>query len=183
MISDIIPVFLQFVSFEELIYQWEAAGVFNILLPAILIFAIIFAILESSQTISKERGINGLIALVLALLIVRVPRVTDFFTVTFTGLGIGLAVLITVLILAGLFLGNGMERWMNTLTIGGLIVAAIIVIVSLNNFAWFGSIWWQENWITMLWIVLAFAALMGFINGGKPSKNKPVLPLAGIRNT
>ena len=29
----------------------------------------------------------------------------------------------------------------------------------LNEFAWFGSPWWQENWVSIVWIVALVAIL------------------------
>ncbi|MEK6846805.1 MAG: hypothetical protein AABY16_01415, partial [Nanoarchaeota archaeon] len=42
---------------------------------------------------------------------------------------------------------------------GGVILGAIIVISVLNEFAWFGSPWWQTNWVSIVWIVVLVAIL------------------------
>jgi tellurite resistance protein TehA-like permease len=42
---------------------------------------------------------------------------------------------------------------------GGVIIALVIVISVLNSFAWFGSVWWQMNWVSVVWIVVLIAIL------------------------
>jgi hypothetical protein len=85
----------------------------------------------------------------------RLQIVSDFFSLLLPGLGIGVAVLVVVLVLSGLFLQKANWRqWMPTFFWGGVIIALIIVISVLNSFAWFGSVWWQVNWVSIVWIIL-----------------------------
>ncbi len=152
--------FMQFFSIYDLYYQWETTGVFDFLLPVLLIFAVIFGILGSTGVLGANKGVNFLIAATIAILAMRVEIVSAFFSVIFPGLGIGIAVLIVVLIMAGLFMQKANWRqWMPTFFWGGLIIGLIIVISTLNSFAWFGSGWWQENWVSILWIVILIAIL------------------------
>ena len=153
-------IFAQFFSLYDLYGQWETSGVFDFFLPALLIFAIIFGILTSTGVLGANRGVNFVIAASSALMAMRLQIVSDFFSLLLPGLGIGVAVLIVVLVLSGLFLQKSNWRtWMPTFFWGGVIVGLIIIIVVLNEFAWFGSPWWQTNWISIVWIVVIFAIL------------------------
>lgn len=152
--------FMQFFSLYDLYAQWEVSGVFDFLLPALLIFAVIFGILTSTGVLGANRGVNFVIAAASALMAMRLQIVSDFFGLLLPGLGIGVAVLVTVLILSGLFLQKANWRqWMPTFFWGGVIIGLIIVISVLNSFAWFGSIWWQTNWVSVVWIVVLIAIL------------------------
>lgn len=165
--------FMQFFSVYDLYYQWETAGVFDFVLPMLLIFAVVFGILTSTGVLGHNRGVNLLIALVIAIMAMRLEIVSVFFSVIFPGLGIGIAVLITVLILAGLFMNNSNFRhWLPTFFWGGLIIGLIIVVVSLNELAWFGSPWWQQNWVSILWIVILFAILAPIFTDKKTDTEK-----------
>jgi hypothetical protein len=163
--------FMQFVSLYDLYYTWESSGVFDFLLPMLLIFAVVFGILTSTGVLGENRGINFIISVVIALLAMRLPIVGQFFGVIFPGLGIGIAVLIVVLIMAGLFMSDANWRdWLPTFFWGGLIIGLIVVIAVLNNFAWFGNLWWQSNWISVLWVIILLAVMAPFLLPGKTEK-------------
>lgn len=152
--------FMQFFSLYDLYGQWESSGVFDFFLPALLIFAIIFGVLTSTKVLGANRGVNFVIAAASALMAMRLQIVSDFFSLLLPGLGIGIAVMITVLILSGLFMSHANWReWMPTFFWGGLIIGLIIVISVLNSFAWFGSVWWQMNWVSIVWILVIIAVL------------------------
>lgn len=152
--------FMPFFSLYDLYSQWETSGVFDFLLPALLIFAVIFGILTSTGVLGANRGVNFVIAATSALMAMRLQIVSDFFGLLLPGLGIGVAVLVTVLILSGLFLQKANWRqWMPTFFWGGVVIGLIIVISVLNSFAWFGSVWWQVNWVSVVWIVVIVAIL------------------------
>lgn len=152
--------FMPFFSLHDLYSQWETSGVFDFLLPALLIFAVIFGILTSTGVLGANRGVNFVIAATSALMAMRLQIVSDFFGLLLPGLGIGVAVLVTVLILSGLFLQKANWRqWMPTFFWGGVVIGLIIVISVLNSFAWFGSVWWQVNWVSVVWVVVIVAIL------------------------
>src|SRR3989344_898550 len=149
-----VGVFVQFFSLYDLYAQWETSGVFDFLLPALLIFSIIFGILTSSGVLGGNRGINSVIAASAALMAMRLQIVSDFFSLLLPGLGIGVAVIVVVLIMAG------------------LIVGLVIVVTTLNSFDWFGSYWWQQNWVSVVWIAVLVGILTPFFKETKSAKNR-----------
>lgn len=166
-------VFAQFFSLYDLYGQWETSGVFDFLLPILLIFSVIFAILTKSEFLGDNKGVKTIIAATAALMAMRLQIVSDFFALLLPGLGIGIAVLIVVLIMAGLFMSEGNIRdWMPTFFWGGVIIGLIIVITVLNSFAWFGSVWWQMNWVSIVWIALLIVILMPFFHETKKTSDK-----------
>lgn len=175
-ISLIQGVFLQSLSLRDLYFQWEASGVFDFFLPGLLIFAVVFGILTSTKILGESRGINFLIALSMALIAIRVPFVSNFFSVIFPNFGVGLAILVVVVILMGLFVSKGnLPEFSNTVMWGGLGVGVIIAIVTLNQFDWFGSWWWQENWTSALWVVILVVVILPFLLPEKSKEEKQKL--------
>lgn len=163
--------FFQFFSLYDLYAQWETSGVFDFLLPAMLIFAVIFGILTSTGVLGGNRGVNFVIAASAALMAMRLQIVSQFFALLLPGLGIGVAVLVVILILSGLFIHQANWRqWMPTFFWGGVIIGLIIVISVLNSFAWFGSPWWQQNWVSIVWIAALIAVLAPLFIGPKDPK-------------
>lgn len=165
MTSTIFPfIFLETLSLQQLYFQWEAAGIFDFFLPALLIFAVIFGILTSTKVLGENRGINIIISAAIALLAIRAPIVSQFFTTIFPNFGLGIAIVLIIVILMGLFITQGnFPDFANILMYGGMGVGILIAVITLNQFNWFGSSWWQENWTTVLFaliLVLLIAPLL-----------------------
>ena len=96
-----------------------------------------------------------MIAAAISIILIRVPFVSEFFTTIFPSFGIGLAIVIIVVILMGLFVSKGnIDIFGNVLMWGGMGVGVIIAVITFNQYNWFGSPWWQENWVSVLWIVI-----------------------------
>ncbi len=120
--------------------QWQTAGVFDYILPFLLVFAIVFGILASTNILGSQKGVNVIIALVVGLLSIRLGLVQRFFTELFPRLGVGLAVILALLILTGLFISDDETRyWLWGFATVGVIIWFIIIIGSFNNFSWFGG--------------------------------------------
>jgi len=154
----------------DLLNQWESIGVFDYLLPFLLIFAVVFGILETTKVLGTHKGIHTIVALVIGLFTMRYFQVGEFIGVIFANFGIALSVILVLIILTGLFVTNkSREGWaLNTSKIAMLAVI-IVVIASINEFAWFGSYWWQNNWINLLWIAIIIGAIISFMGGKSDS--------------
>jgi hypothetical protein len=163
MISGV-GVMMATLSLRDMYFQWEAAGVFDFFLPALLIFAVVFGILTSTKVLGGNRGIHFIIAAAIAILAIRVPFVSEFFTTIFPSFGIGLAIVVIVIILMGLFVSKGnIDLFGNALMWGGLGVGVIIAIITFNQYDWFGSAWWQDNWVSVLWILIVVLIIAPFL--------------------
>ncbi len=156
-------------NFQQLIYNWEAIGVFDLFLPFLLVFAVVFAILTSTKVLGDHRGVNVIIALVLGLFTIRFGFVTDFFSVIFANFGIAIAGLVVLLILTGLLVSEDNRKvWIKAIFGIALVGAIVVIIATINQFSWFGSYWWQENWTTIIWLVIGLFAIGGLIGWSKP---------------
>lgn len=165
--------FLQSLSLRDLYFQWESSGIFDFFLPALLIFAVVYGILTSTNVLGGNRGINFLISLAIALITIRVPFVSVFFTTVFPNFSIGLAIVLVVVILMGLFINKGnLPEFSNITMYGALGIGVIVAVVTLNQFDWFGSPWWQENWISVLWLVILVLIITPFLLPGKSADEK-----------
>ena len=136
--------------------NWEQAGVFSYMLPFLLIFSLIFGILTQLNLFKeKNKVVNAIISLVVALMALQFEFVSVFFAEIFPRLGIGLVVLLVFMVLLGLFAPN--RTWV---TYTFFAAAAIVLIVVLANTAvavdWFSSGFLAGmNWQNLLpWIIL-----------------------------
>ena len=163
--------FMQF-NAVDLLNQWETAGVFDLVLPFLLIFAVVFGVLKHSAVLGHNKGVNLVVSLVLGLLAIRYFQVTDFIGVIFANFGIALSVILVLIILTGLFVTKkSREGWALNTSKLALLAVIIVVIASINEFAWFGSYWWQNNWVSLLWIAIIIGAIIA-IMGGKSDSSR-----------
>ncbi|MHA1988971.1 MAG: hypothetical protein ACW98D_20315, partial [Promethearchaeota archaeon] len=93
----------------NLLNVWEQAGIFSYAIPFLLIFALVFGILSRMNIFKKSNNepntmISAIIALAIALMALQFPFVPMFFAELFPALGIGLAIILVVLVISGLFI-------------------------------------------------------------------------------
>ncbi len=177
-------------GFQDLIFMLDAVGVVDVILPFILIFAIVFAVLEKTKILGKEdhqvRKYATIIALVLAFAVI-IPHVTGSYYYGFDaveiinkalpGVGLLLVAIVMMLLTIGLWTGKapdgskGMGVWFTM--ISGLIVIAIFI----------GSIgWWQvpywvwgilnSSFIPFVIAILVFGLIIKFIAGPSQSESE-----------
>ena len=112
----------------DLLSAWEQAGFFSYLLPFLLIFALVFGILNQIQLFKEKKAINAIIALVVGLMSLQFPMVPLFFSEIFPRLGVGLAIILVVLIFVGMFIDPGKAGIFYILMgIGAVIVVVVLV--------------------------------------------------------
>lgn len=113
--------------------QWQSAGVYQYVLPFLLIFAIVFGILSTTNILGTNKGLHSIIAVVIGLMAIGYSSsmgysLGDFLQTLFPRLGIGLAVLVALMVLIGLFIPTEHKMyWMWGLGAIGVVIAIIIV--------------------------------------------------------
>jgi len=117
------------------------AGFFDYVLPFLFVFAIIFGILTSMNIFRNNRGVNAIIAFAIALMALQFGIVSDFFEQVFPRLGIALAIMLVLLILAGFFIDPKSSGGMWFLVGIGLVFTIVVVINSFQNVGWYYSTW------------------------------------------
>ena len=128
---------LGFWSFEELLTQWESWGVFNVIMPFLLFFAIVYSILDKAKILGDNReGINAVIALVIAFIAIRNQVVIQFTSVLFANMAIGIVVLFVLLIFLGFILEPKSQKvWFQFIFIAGaLVVFAVVMTKSFSQY-------------------------------------------------
>ena len=135
-------------TISSILNQWDSIGVFDYLLPFLLVFAIIFGILDRSKFLGPNKGVSAVIALAAGLLSLQFNLVTDFFATIFPYLGVGISIILVALILMSFFWDPDDKDKNKTykiifMALGG-IVAFIVIISALGNsgisrFSWYYS--------------------------------------------
>ncbi len=152
-------------SIQDLLLQWESMGVFDYVLPFLLIFAIVFGILSYMRIFGENRSVNVIIALVIGVLSLRIGLLQAFITELFPRLGVGLAIILAVMLLVGMFIAKDEKRyWMWGLGAIGAIIAIVIISNSFSELGlldYYGSsemVGWIIGAVLLLGVIIAVAA-------------------------
>lgn len=161
-------------DFRQVIQQWAQFGVFDVLLPLLLVFTLVFAILEKIN-IFKNRGVHLVIAIVLAFFAVTNPAVSIFFMYLFSNLAIGVAILLAMIVLVGFALKPEGATWQWVFGIGG----AILLLIALAKSGFFNYVfgpnawyWMQQNAATLFLVIIIALAMVGVVVGVGGEKGK-----------
>lgn len=135
---------MMFFDFRYVAQQWASIGMFDIVLPFLIIFALVYAIFERTKLLGENIGVRTIISLAIALFTIGNPYVSNVFLPLFSNVGLGLAILVGLLILVGLFI-RGDENWFKIL--GSIFAAGIFFWVLSRAFSpFYGSWGWQNFW-------------------------------------
>jgi uncharacterized membrane protein len=162
-------------TFGNLLSQMEQAGFFSYVLPFLLIFALVFGILTRTQIFKDNKAINGVIALVVGLLSLQFDFVPIFFSEIFPRLGIGLAIILALLILAGLFFDPRNKLINYSLLVVGVIIFLVVLIQTFGWVGWTSGFLLYDSWPTIVMVIIVLAVLALIFNSVGPKKRLPRL--------
>jgi len=159
-------------AIADLLSKWEQIGFFSYLLPFMLIFALVFGILTKVNVFKENKMINGIIALAVAMMALQFDFVPTFFAQIFPRLGVGLAILLGILIMVGLFMDPD-SSMVNYFLLGiGVLVIGLVFIQSAGELGWASGHWWEENWQMIVGAVFILILVAVIIGGSKSKKDK-----------
>lgn len=114
--------------------QWQQAGLFDYVLPFIIIFALVFGLLTRMKMFGESStAVNAIIALAIGLISLQSNYVSSFFSEVFPRFGVGLGILLVALILLGMFVESKSIRIFLVL---GIVVAIIVFSTTFNALSW-----------------------------------------------
>lgn len=174
LISNIL--FLSFkTEISDILNQWDRIGVFDYLLPFLLVFAVVYGILAKAKFLGNNKGVNAVIALAVGLLSLQFGFVTEFFGTIFPYAGLGISVILVALILIGLFAkeGDDDKTYRTIFIILGGIVALVVIFSALSNAGYTVGYEWRDS----LPAIIAGMVIIGLIAwmigaGGNSGKKK-----------
>jgi hypothetical protein len=156
-------------TITEVLNIWNDIGVFSYMIPFLLIFAVVFAILDKTKMFSTQgkdnRGIISIIAVSIGLLSLQFDFVSEFFAVIFPRFGVGLSLFLVVLIFLGFFYPQKDDKtWSGSIVWIGWLVGIGVFIWSLSSwdqwagYSGFGG-WFVEN----VWALIILGAIIAII--------------------
>lgn len=160
-------------TIADILNQWQAVGVFNILLPWLLFFAVVFGILNTTKILGGHKGVQVIIAAVLGALAIQYNYFSDFLNVMAPNLGIGVAVILAIMIIVGLFIPSDERRyWLWGLGAISFIVAIIVIsnafdALGYNSYLYSDYVGYIVGAVLLLGLVIAVGA-----SGGDDKRDK-----------
>ncbi|MBU2497097.1 MAG: hypothetical protein KJ767_03505 [Nanoarchaeota archaeon] len=149
---------------EQAMLMLQRLGFFQIIIPFVLIFAVIFAILEKSKLLGEDkRSVNAIVALVIAMSATGAVMVTGIISTMIPLVVLGIIVLLLFFLMYGLFAGElssvgpGLKI---SLGIGAGIAVALIFLYAANLFKYMtGEV------IGMVLLIAIVIAVIGVVVG------------------
>ncbi len=176
-------------TFRSVLTFMEELGVYDVLLPFLLVFTIMFAILEKTKILGTEKidgkeytkkNINAMVAFVAGFLVIASTQLVSVINETVANVVLVLVLAISFLLLVGVFYGSEeftLKNSPNWLKFFMVLMFIGVVVIFLNAMGWLGSVFgffslWNSEWIASLVMVLVILGFMWFVtheprSGGK----------------
>ena len=174
-------------NLEEFVRILDSWGLTDVLLPFLLIFVVMFAILQKTKILGEDKKrFNMVIALVMGLLVV-IPHVlgmyppnadvVDIMIKSLPQISIIVVAILMLLILIGLL--GAEATWMGSSLSGWIAICAFILIIVIFG----GAAGWWQNWswyerffgsntIAVIIMLLVFAIIIWFVTKGEAKGEK-----------
>jgi len=166
---------------------FENAFFTEMLLPFLLIFVVMFAILEKSKILGENKSRNDvLVALAISLILIGFPQPRDIVVALMPWLAVGVSVILVFMILYGFVAGDLSKAslWMR-ITFGVLsgvfTLGVVLYVTGLGNFLvdWFSNSISGDFFMSVVLIIIIVVAVILVLVGsdknlsrGTSSKNK-----------
>ena len=168
-------------AFREMLVYLDQIGVADVLLPFILIFTVVFAVLQKSNILGikdkRNTRFNGMVSLVIGLAVV-IPHVLDKYppgadvvvimNKALPNVGLVLIAILALLLIIGIF-GHNIDIAGSSLG-GWIVIAAIVgvIYIFVSAAGWVGTPSWlsfihnPETQVLVV-VILVFAVIVWFI--------------------
>ena len=140
---------------QDILYQLQSSGLYEIALPFLLIFTIVFAILEKTKIFGikgnePRSNINAVVSVILGLLIINQFEIVDRLNLFLPKVSLFIVVAIMFLILLGVFGANvGENGFSGILLLIFAIISLLVIYWALTPTIGLDTIgpYWLESWV------------------------------------
>lgn len=163
-------------TFTQLFRTLESYGLTDALLPFLLIFTILFAMLQKTRILGAgKKNFNVMIAFIIAAMVV-IPHITGKYPPGYDIVNIlnkalpNISLVVVAVVMALLLIGlmGGEARWMGGSLSGMIAILAFAGIIYIFGGAagWWKNIglnWWDKDVMTLVIVLLVFAIVIWYV--------------------
>lgn len=163
-------------TFVQLFRTLESYGLTDALLPFLLIFTIIFAMLQKTKILGAgKKNFNVMVAFIIAAMVV-IPHITRSYPSRYDLVEIlnqalpNVSILVVAVVMGLLLIGllGGEARWMGGSMSGMIAILAFVSIIYIFGGAagWWKNImfrWWDRDIVTLVVVILVFAIVIWYV--------------------
>ena len=165
----------------DFFYQLQSSGIYQFALPFLLVFTIVFAILEKTKIFGTDtsgepkKNINVIVALVIGLIVINQFEIVDRLNLFLPKVSLFIIIAVMFLILVGLF-GAQVENGFSGLLLFLFAIASLLIIywalIPSSGADIFGGggtdigFWLEENSSLLLFLVIV-GVIIWAVAGGK----------------
>lgn len=149
------------------------------ILPAVLIFTIVFAILQKSKVLGDDKKqVDAIVSLAVALLVISFAQAVGIILQLIPFLAVSLVVLIILFVLLGSFLKDEFSKPISSVLVYVIVVAVAIAVMYITG-AWQylvdliygGTLGDSEIFMNVLFIIIIIAAVAAVLRSGGKAKS------------
>ena len=169
----------------------DKLGIYDVILPFLLVFTIVFAILDKTKILGVEKGsdnkdytkknLNSMVAFVMAFFVVASSQLVAIINKTLSQVFILLLLIVCTLMLAGSFHKQEKDGFFFQgpyKDVFMVVVIIAIVMIFLNALGWLDLIYnflkdnWNTSYVAAVVMVLAMAGFIAWITHDKHTAPK-----------
>ena len=119
------------IDFRDFLNLGEEIGAFEVLLPFLLVFTLVFGVLQKSKILGDLKQLNLVVSLVIALLFVRNQTLVALVNRFLPNVSIFMIIILMFLLLVGIFVGKEHAGWTGNVLGLAFFVSIIFIIIAL----------------------------------------------------
>jgi len=169
-------------AFRGVLDFFVRLGIYDVLLPFLLVFTIMFAILEKSKVLGVDkaadgntypkRNLNSLAAFSIAFFVIASEKIVAVISMAMSQIVLLVLVGVSFLLLIGVFLGSEEVKFTkeDSLMIFFMIAMGIgVVLIFMNALGWLAPTWdylrnhWSSNAVASIVLILVIIAFMFYV--------------------
>ena len=137
-------------DFRSIVYEWNSIGMFDMILPMLLIFVVIYSVLQRTKILTGKKEIDAIAALIVSFFAIGNPEVSMFFLPLFSNVALGVAIPVGFLLVVGLVAGRTGSSFQSITLYAGIGIFLWVMSRAADYFGAYGMIfsstWWECPW-------------------------------------
>ena len=148
----------------------------SVILPFLLVFAVVYAILDKTKILGEKRDVNAIVALVIGMLVIGVPAATGVITSIIPVIAVIIIILLSFMLMLGFIggtekeggLSKSLQLWFGIALIIALAATVLWATGLLNTIT--QAAWANQMITSVILISVIIAVIAVVVSGGKGGK-------------